>query len=616
MRISTCCLFLAASLVLTRGPSAQEEPPHYTRSPFRVPDLPDTVEQFALSSDRHLDAVAIRLGGTNGRIVAIVNDGRGLDDNWSAATTLSDATNVARLLNDDSCQVFEDRAFVSWLDDRDGAAGTRVHFNRYDQTTGAWLPAAVELNDSTYPVGSDVVDWDMVVKRGTNGAPFVVVIVKLTAAGADHVFVSISPNGGASFLAPVRATFATGSPGNVGAVTCDLRFGELHLAWTDDREGTFDVHYRFAAMRFSGSPQFFGPERRISSGAGSEALGKLVLETNAEFGWTQTDQKYVGIAYLQDDGDGTSNLHVLSSRDNGDTFTDVILPDTATAGTEVTSYGFEITGDTFVATWEDNSFLGTPQVFRSTSDDGTFFGPPLKLSGLEDPKHLGFQPRISPSFGTPDGTMIVFLEQGEEGLEVRTGFGDQSFGGEFHDEEYPTVSDAQSDGPGIGVDSPDVAYNELYYNYVVGWRQETLPGSGDHALFLGGYRPPFVVAEGWHQGSNELSFEIPHVPFQDTLGFVLVALTPPTTGAGFVLYDGRKTGFVSDFLTLSFLNQNWAYAVFVNDSASEGGRTLPLALPPLMTAPPLTFMACSWGPFGDLHAITEVFREPFAPAKP
>jgi hypothetical protein len=593
------------------------EVPHYKRDPFAVPGLGATVEQFSLSSDEHLDAVAIRLGGASGRVVAITNDGRGLEANWSAATRISDDTSVARLMNQDSCQVFEDRAYVSWLDDRNGTGTTRVHFNRYDADTASWLAAPIAVNDSAYPSGSDVRDWHMVVERGSAGTPYVVVIVALEAAGQDHVYASVSVNGGDSFQAPFRCHDGTGSPGDVGAVACALRFGELHLAWTDDRAGTQDVYYRAGIMNFVGVPYFFGaPERRISTAAGSEALGRLVLQTGGEFRWTGSDQKYVGLAYLQDDGDGTSNLHVLSSRDNGLNFTDATIFQTATSGTNVAAFDFEIPGDTFVVTWEDDFDL-SQQVYRSQSENGLVFDTQVRLSGFEEPSNQGFAPRISPSFGTPHGAAITFLELGTDGAEVFTSFGDQSFGGEWHDEEYPAVSDAQSDATGRGVDSPEVAYNDLYYNYLFGWRQETAPGSGVYELVLGGYRPPFVVLEGWHLGSTASQFRVFHVPFQNTAGFVLVSITPPTSGPGTLLYDGRKTGFLIDGTTNVWLNARWRYAVFINDSSAEGAATAPRPLPPTLTSgATLTFLAVTFGPFGEIETLTEPFTEPFGPPLP
>jgi hypothetical protein len=605
------CVRLALVLVaLTPAILCQEEePPHYKREPFHVPGMPGTVAQFSLSSDAHLDAVAVRLGAGDRRVLAILNDGRGLEGNWSSPVVISNSTSVARSLDENSCQVFEDRAFVTWLDDRDGSAATRVHFNRYDQTSDAWLSGPVEIDDSTYPSGSDVTDFQMVVKRGTSGSPYVIVLTTLRAAAKDFVYLSVSPDAGSTFNAPVKVTSPPGSPGDVGDIACDMRFGELHLAWTDDRAGTMDVYHRLALLSFFGVPQFFAPESAISTGAGTRAVGPLVLQTNAENGWTGSDQKYVGVAYLQDDGDGTTNLHVLTSRNNGSSFSDVLIDQTAASGTEVESFDFEIPGDTFTVVWQDDND-GTQQVYRSDSDDGLAFTTPLKTSGFEDATNVGFSPRISPSFGTPDGACIVFLEEGDSGLEVLTNFSDQAFGGEWHSEEYPRVSEAQGEPPARDVQDPDVAYNELYYNYLVGWREETAPGSGVYDLVLGGYRPPQVELE---VSSNAMRFGLFHVPFQNTFGFVMLSLSPPTSGTGTLLYDGRSTGLVSDSLTTLWLTSHWQFAIFENDSAGEGGQTQFFPLPPMASALDVTFLYASWGPFGELRTLSEPFTDTIPP---
>jgi hypothetical protein len=586
-----------------------DEPPHYTRPPFSV-STPASVAEFSLSSDRHLDAVAMRLGPASRRVLGMVNDGRGLADNWSGTVVLSDDTNVVRAMNEDSCQAFQDQAFVAWLDDRDGAGATRVHFNRYDRNSDAWGASPTVVDDSTYPSGSDVTDFRMIVKRGTSGSATVVVLVRVRASGEDHVLLTVSPDAGATFLPAVPVTTPVGSPGNVGAVACDLRLGALHLAWSDDRAGSTDVYYRTAILDFAGTALFLGPETAISSGQNTEQVGRLVLQAGAEFGWTGSDQKYVGVAYLQEDGDGTRDLHLATSRDDGLSFTDVVISQTAVGGTEVESFDLEIPGDTFVVTWQDDS-SGTQQVYRSESDDGLAFTDPVRMSASEDPSHQGFAPRISPSFGTPDGACIAFLELGEIGLEVHSAFADQSFGGSWHDEEYPRVSAAQSDPPVRDVADPDLAYNQLYYDYLVGWREETAPGSGIYSLVLGGYRPPFVILEGYEALSRGMQFEILHVPFQDTFGFVMVSLASPTSGAGTLLYDGRRTGFVSDATTGLWLTSRWKYAFFRNDSAGEGGLTRRFPLPPMLEAPDLTFLAVTWGPFGEYHTLTEPFTLSF-----
>jgi hypothetical protein len=602
-----------ALLTLAAIPSAQheEEPPHPVRDPFSIPGLPATVEQFSLSSDRFLDAIAMRMGGANRRILAVLNDGRGLEDNWSSAVVISDNTSVARSMNDTSCQVFGDKAFVAWLDDRDGAGATRVHFNRYDQGASSWLGAALEINDSTYPSGSDVTDFRMVVRRGTSGSTYVVVLASLTASGQERVFLSVSSNAGTTFAAPVDVS--SGTPGDIDGLSCDLRLGELHLAWVDDRGGSAEVFYRRAILNFFGTPTFLAPERAITGAPGTDVVGKIVLQANAENAWSGTDQKLIGVAYRREnDDDATTDLHVVSSRDNGTTFADVLIDQTANGDTEVSDFDFEIPGDTFALVWADDSD-GTSQLYRGDSDDGTVFADPVRASGFEDPSNEGLQPKISPSFATPDGACLAFIERGTGGgREVHTNFSDQAFGGAWHDEEFPRVSAPLNEPPVRDVLDPDISYNQLYYNYIVGWREETSPGSGIYGLTVGGYRPPFVHLE---IGPNWVRFPNFHIPFQDTFGFVMVSLAPPTTGTGTVLHDGRATGLVADALTTQWLTTHWRFAIFENLSAEEGGETAPYFVPPTITGFDITFLSAAWGPTGELRTLTEPVRATIPPIR-
>ncbi|MEQ1892923.1 MAG: hypothetical protein ABL998_10300, partial [Planctomycetota bacterium] len=480
--------------------------------------------------------------------------------------------------------------------------------NRFDEASDTWLAAPIEVNDSTYPPGSDVEDFHLVAKRGTSGATYVYVLTLVRASGQDHLFLAISFDAGLTFGNPQRVNQSGASPGDIGGISCDSRLGEIHVAWSDDRNGTMDLHYRLGLLSFSGNAVWFTGDTQLSTAAGSEVIGTPRLDVNAEFGWTGADAKYVGIAYLQDDGDGTENLHVASSSDNGIHWSDVLINQTAQAGVAVQDFDFDIPGDTFVLAWEDDSGSGQ-QVYRAESSDGMDFPLVVQMSAQEDPSASGHDVELSSSFGLPDGAMIAFIEERAEGPEIFTSFGDQAFGGEWHD-EYIQVSAAQADPPINDVKNPRVALNARYYNFIVGWLQESSSGSGSYRLWIGGYRPQQVDLEGWALGSPTIQWNVEHTPFQDTFGFVLASLQSPTSGPGTVLYDGRKTGFVFDGVTASLLNQP-QYLLFRNDSALEGGSTQPKPIPPFSSAPALTYMAITWGPFGDIHVLTEPFRTEF-----
>jgi len=593
---------LPAAILLAALATGEE---HYTRAPFQ---LATSVQDFQVSSDGEVSVIAYVEDPATGRIRASVTDGRGLAANWSLPVLISDDSSAARSLDDSSCQTFNGQAFVAWLDDRDGPGATRVHLNRFDDLTDTWFGAPLEINDTGLPVGSDIQEFSLVAKRGTSGNTYVYVMTLVEAGGQDHLFMNVSFNGGGTFGAPQRVNQSGASPGQIGGISCDSRFGEIHVAWTDDRNGTMDLFYRLGLLSFSGNVIWFQGDTLLSTTVGSEALGSPKLDVNGEFGWSGFEAKYVGVAYLQDDGDGTSNLHVASSPDNGINWSDALIAQTALTDVDVADFDFDIPGDTFVVTWEDDSAVD-PQVYRSESTDGMAFLDVSQMSAFEELSNTGRDVDLSGSFGLPDGSMIAFIEDTPGGPEIFTAFGDQAFGGEWHDEFIP-VSTAQSDSPGVDVKSPGAALNALYYNFVIGWLQESAPASGSFDLWVGGYRPQAVELEGWFPGSPSIQWVVEHTPFQDTFGFVLASLQPPTDAAGTVLYDGRKTGFLFDGVTASLLNQP-QFLIFRNDSASEGGSTQPKPIPPFVSAPPLTYMAVTWGPFGDIHVITEPFRTEF-----
>jgi len=600
----TAPLFRALPAALLLGSLAVGEE-HYTRAPFQ---LATSVQDFQVASDGEVSVIAYLEGPSTGRIRASLTDGRGLAANWSLPVRISDDTNVLRSLDDSSCQTFGTQAFVAWLDDRDGAAATRVHLNRFDDTTDTWFAAPVEVDDTGLPVGSDIEEFHLVAKRGTSGATYVYVMTRVAAGGLDHLFINVSFDGGATFNPPQRVNQSGTSPGQIGGISCDSRFGELHVAWTDDRNGTMDLFYRLGLLSFGGNVIWFQGDTLLSTTAGSEALGSPLIDVNGEFGWTGFDAKYVGVAYLQDDGDGTSNLHVASSADNGVIWSDALLAQTAGTAVDVQDFDFDIPGDTFVVVWQDDS-SGEPQVYRAESSNGAAFVDVSQMSAQETFTNTGRDVALSSSFGLPDGSVVAFIEDTPLGPEIFTAFGDQAFGGEWHD-EYIAVSSAQSDSPGVDVRSPRAALNALYYNFILGWMQESAPASGSFDLWIGGYRPQQVELEGWFPGSASIQWHVEHTPFQDTFGFVLASLAPPTDGPGAVLYDGRKTGFVFDGVTASLLNQP-QFLIFRNDSATEGGSTQPKPIPPFVSAPALTYLAVTWGPFGDLHVLTEPFRTEF-----
>lgn len=622
-------------LVFASAWSAQvfEGRSHYARVPFVVDEVAGSVEQFSLASDAELSVIAYREAPSEA-VYARTNDGRGLapdaglNSGWSPSFPLAGTAGIPRRLERDSVQSVGGSAYVVWMDDDSGSASTRLRYRVH--SGGAWGPL-LAVSTAGYPALADVVGFSFVGKRGLNGQTYLYLLTRIDVQGTGHLVLSISPDGGASFLPAIPVADGGVAPaGTGGAVlgqSVDSQLAELYVAWTDDRSGRSSVYFRRGIVGFLGEVTWLAGESELLTAAlPASVSGAPIVAVNGSFAWTGTNQKMVGVAWRQDDGDGTRSLQLRASLDSGATFQPTLLaPHTDVPALLVGEFDFEVISAEFVLTWDDNAesdglggvnvmLPGGTHCWRAESGDGVQFDPEQQLSGQESPTDRGLSPKIARAVGTPDGTAIAFLERTAALSRVASAFGDQEFGGEWHD-EYPVVSTGE---PGIlSVRDPDLAYNRLYYNFIMAWRQETSSGSGVFDLIVGGYRPHDVTIRDWYEGTSSIHFEIGHLPFQDTYGFVLVSLGANNAfGGNLIAPDGRKLGLIADDFTV-FGVTNFQYFFGVNDPNNEGVVTpnLPIVLPPSITVGfPISYVGLTWGPFGDFHVITDHFTALLEPA--
>lgn len=622
MNTRISCLALAA--LCTVSAAAQEE--HYSRPPERISDSTHDVAGFALASDREL-TVAVYLDEASQVVFATTNDGRALPadasqpSGWTGAQAVSATTSVLRRVQRDSIHVVGDQAVAVWMDDELGTGQTTVLASRL--IAGAWsTPIPV------HPPLADVERFACVAKPALGGGLAVHVAVAFAGGTDDALFLCSSLDGGASFSSFVPVS---SSPlGQVTGVAIDSQLAEIYVAWAGNGSGRVETRFRRGLQGFIGAPFWLGAEANLSANPlGTGSLGDPVVQAGGSGGWTGTQQRTVGVGWRRDDGDGTTSLRLAISQDSGALFGAAsTVAHTDNPGVLVAQFDLElITGEVAVV-WQDNAatglggVVGVPggtnsQVWRAETTDGTTFPVVQQLSAQTDPAATGRQAEIARLVGAADGSMVVFLEEAAAGVEVHTAFADQANGTEWHD-EYPRVSAAQGKGPARAVTTARVAYNALYYNFVVGWLEEAFAGSGVFRLVVGGYRPPAVEVLGWYQDSTEFQFAIDHVPFQDAFGFVLLSFDANNARAGNgVLPDGRKTGLIYDGLTELGVD---AFALFVgpNDPANEGVLTpvFPIPVPALPIGLPLCCVGVTWGPFGQLHVVTDWVCETLGPPSP
>lgn len=613
----------AAAALVTVPAIGQEE--HYSRPPETISSSIHDAAGFALASDREL-TVAVYLDEASQVVFATTNDGRALPadtaqpSGWTAVTPVSASTAVARSVQRDSIHVIGDQAIALWLDDGLGVGSTTVLCSRL--VGGTWsTPIAA------HPLLGDVEGFAAVAKPALGGGIAVHVAVTFAGSSSDLLFLSSSIDGGASFGNPIAV--AANPVGQVTGLAIDSQLAEIYVAWVGNGSGRPETWFRRGLQGFLGSPFWLAAEANLSTNpVGTGSLGDPVVQVGGSNGWSGVQQRTVGVGWRRDDGDGTTSLRLALSADSGAVFgPSAAVAHTDAPGVVVSQFDLElITGEAAVV-WQDNAATSTTgaiilpggnntQVWRAETTDGTTFPVVQQLSAQTVPTARGRRAQIARLVGAADGSMVVFLEETASGVEVHTAFADQANGTEWHD-EYPQVSAAQGKGGAVTVSAAQVAYNALYYNFIVGWLQETAAGSGVFRLVVGGYRPPAVEVIGWYQGSTEFQFFIDHAPFQDAFGFVLLSFGADNARAGNGLLPGdpRKTGLIYDGLTLLGL-ESLALFVGPNDPQNEGVLTpvFPVPVPPVLPVGlPLCCVGVTWGPFGELHIATDWVCEELGP---
>lgn len=594
---------------LTADLTAQHEGEHYVRHAESVDQSSASVDQIAIASDEELTLLLYRQASPSHQLYTVAADGRALGDGYGVPQLVSGASGDLRSIQRDSIHVVGKEGFAVWADDAAGAASTRLWTNRHKG--GTWeTPAAIPgfglLN------GLDLKCSATAVASGLSSRATIAVLACYESTGSDRLFLHLSTNGGQTFEAPIEVSSTGAAPGSVGAVDIELAGPSIHCSWTDDRGGSQDVYYRSALIGPFGGVVWNAADAQLSNGIGSSAQDSVVLAVNGEGSWTGADAKYVGVSWLQDEGDGLGTLRTAVSHSYGDSFfPSAVVAHTGDVGVDVASYDFEITGHTFQFAWEDQS-TGGRQVFLLTSDEGTVLDGSAgsflaQVSGQNDPGSVGFNPGITRSAKTPFASCIYWTEIDlNDNIRVVSAFADQSLGGEFH-AEYPEVSegsevDESEFGPVVG------AYNFRYNNFALAWLELDVV-SGLQNAWAGGYRPQAAELEEFTPSSPDAHFFIEHIPFEDLYGFVLMSRSA-TTGPGFLLPDGRRTGLVRDNLT-NFGLQNFSNFIGPNVSAEEGAETPHFPTTNVTVGTTIYYVGVSINPFGDINVLTDVFSETF-----
>jgi hypothetical protein len=568
---------------------ASGEDPH-VRPPLELAPGAAPACEFSVGTDHELSLVLFKECGAGESLGYVSSDGRGVD--WSAPLALPGASPAHKRVQRDSLHVVGARGFAVWSDDENGASATGLRFARFE--SGAWTaPVAVVAG---LPDGVDVSVFKAVARPGPSGDVHVYVLATVRGAatgGADHAYLLVSTDAGASFQ-PAIAVSSAASSVDVEGLGLDVQGDRLIVAWSDDRNvpqllgAGDDLWARVGDIAAGGAITWTGTEQQLDAplGASMAAVrGDPIVALEGTKG---------GVAWLEHGfANGNDQLVLRRSVDAGATWSSIdAIGGYDPSNDSVIAFDFELVGPVWTLAWQDDR-SGVHQIYRAESKDGVGF-PETQLSTTG-----GRTPLLSRSVGQPSGATVVYIEETGSGAGLAAFYADQEGGAEWHDEPVELAGVGAPGGETVLV--PDVAYNHRYYNFVIPFLGAPSGAQPADDLLVTGFRPVTVYAEGFVAGPANPFFELGHVPFEDLFGFVVVAFTPST--GQLLLPDGRETGLAFDALTTFGFTQ-FAFFFAPNDPIARGVFTSPLSTN-LPTG--FQFYACgvTIGPDLELRHVTD-----------
>ncbi|MFN7971100.1 MAG: exo-alpha-sialidase [Acidobacteriota bacterium] len=242
---------------------------------------------------------------------------------------------------------------VVWQDARDGNG--EIYLKRSTDGGGTWSP---DRNLSADPAGQL---WPCVAVSGTT----VHVVWKDWRTGLSQVRYARSTDGGVTFAAAVQVSMNPTQEIN-GVYPALAVFGpDVHVAWTEERGGNYDVRYR----RSTDAGVTWLPDVRLTTDAAMQGfIGKAIAASGNQ----------VLVAWV-DYRDGNPEVYARASSDRGASWGhDVRLSNDPDASyvDSVTVAGADVN-----VFWTNSGAGGFDLRCRHSGDGASTFGPELMLTG-------------------------------------------------------------------------------------------------------------------------------------------------------------------------------------------------------------------------------------------
>jgi len=457
-------------------------------------------------------SVALWKDGVTFAIYASSSDGRGV--NWSMPVRVDDDLTGANKFMSSRCLTMADgMTYAVWRDGRNGDSD--AYFARSADGGQSWS-TSMRLDDG-YAAGDQAVDDLQIVADNQ----YVYVAMRVDEpGGGESIWMASSMDHGANWNASLKAN-SVNEDCDYMAITCeDIN---AFVTWADGRDpsGDDDLYLRMTHNGGTTWMMMMMDEQIDKGGNGTgDVEAPEVLIEGGMFGLV--------VAWLED-GTATSpsdeELHFLFSPNGGHLWPnpEVVFG----SGYDVENPSMAFDGGTIVLAWEDDR-TGIDEVYAATSYDYglTWTEQQISQGGGTYPVVRGQSELWAITYGMggfPEGTGLSISRDG---------------GTTF------LASQDLKAGLGNDTDFNELAYNQLYENFVAVWLDDS---AGSNNLFAGGARAQSIAAVSpSFMPGDSLHFEASHFPTSDDGGSFAVIASSGLGSYALPYGDGRNTGLLNN----------------------------------------------------------------------
>jgi hypothetical protein len=479
------------------------------------------VNGLAVGSEGDVTAVAWQ-DDIDDNIYLSVSDGQGVK--WSPAMRVdSDVTGASKFAYHNTVVVLNGKVYVAWEDGRFGSGTpSDVIMNVYDVGSGTFAGEVVIPKNQ--PAGTGVIN-DVNIAVTTDGVnTYVFVAQSVDNGGPEELVLAYSSDGGATFATALVGVGAGGA--DLDAMNMCAVGSTVHLAWEDDRNGQDDIWYQRST---DGGLTFLPADVQLDASGPAAGDGDFGVKIACE-------GSIVAVAWDEEVTSATiEEMRVNVSTDGGTTFNGDTLVGGYIAGTDdVDDPQVTVSGGNVIVAWEDDR-NGTDNAFAATSTDG---GLTWGADALIATTSSAF-PNLT---ATDSGAVINF--SGPSGFPDDPQCAVSRDGGLTW---LPAITVSPASAAGQDSDWVYSAFNSLYNNVIVVWENEDVVSSGIDNGYVGGFRIPTLVANGFTGGPSTVNFDLSL--FDGTDGFALVVASgAPGSFPLLAFGDSRDLGLTFDAL--------------------------------------------------------------------